>query len=130
MKRASGMTLIELVVAITIIGIAAASLVGLLASMSSRSGEALVASQATQIAGAYFDDAFAQPYASIGNRNDAGARDRSGNAIAGLESFDVSVAIQAVTLGTPSVNAKRITVRVTDPRNVVTTLSGYRTDHP
>ncbi|HEU4485768.1 MAG TPA: prepilin-type N-terminal cleavage/methylation domain-containing protein [Povalibacter sp.] len=131
MKRARGMTLIELVVAIAIIGIAAATLVGVLASTSSRSGEALVASQATQIAAAYFDEAFGQPYASIASVSHTGARDHNGVQIAGLSSYDVDVVVANIAnFGPASIQARRITVTVTDPRGGVTTLVGYRTNHP
>ena len=131
MKRVRGMTLIELVVAITVIGIAAATLVGLLASTSSRSGEALMASQATQIAAAYLDEAFAQPYASITAVSHAGARDHNGVQISGLDAYDVDVAVADIAnFGPASIQARRITVTVTDPRGGVTTLVGYRTNHP
>jgi MSHA pilin protein MshD len=131
MNRVRGMTLIELVVAITIIGIAAATLVGLLASTASRSGEALMSSQATQVAAAYFDEAFGQPYASIASVSHAGARDHNGVQIAGLSSYDVDVAVANIAnFGPASIQAKRITVTVTDPRGGTTTLVGYRTNHP
>jgi MSHA pilin protein MshD len=146
MKQTAGFTLIELVVAITIISAVSITMLGVMSASAGRSGDAMVATQSILVAKAYLQEIQSQAYADplmpdgevsrvnfddvddYNGLTDVGARDASGNAIAGLAGYQVDVTVTAGAWGAPSVPAKLITVRVTDPMSRVTVLTGYRTD--
>lgn len=131
-----GFTLIELVVGLVIIALAAATIIGTMTSIASRSAEALQQSQSASIANSYLRSMLAQPFATLATGvvvNDAGAHDQFGNPIAGLGAFQVNVVSgrsfdMAPTV--PWVDCALITVTVTAPSQFVTVLSAYRTNHP
>lgn len=131
MRRQQGMTLVEVVIAIVVIGICVVSALGLLSSLSVRSASAMTRTQATAIAASYLENVLSLPYATVTTyaADDSGARDSSGSAIAGLGSYRVQVNTFADSLGSApnAVNARRIEVTVTDPTGVSTRLTGYRT---
>ena len=141
--RMRGATLVELVIAITVIAIAVASVLGLLSSISMRSASAMHATQAATIASAYLDEALSKAYPhtigpgaraafdDVGDYNftDVGARDASGNPVAGLGQYTVQVSTASpVALGAVA-NAIRVDVRVTAPDGATTLLSGFRTSY-
>lgn len=143
--RMRGTTLVELVIAITVIAIAVASVLGLLSAVSMRSASAMTATQAASVASAYLDEALSQAFADPGgpaeagrqdyddvldyNFTDVGARDASGNPVAGLGQYTVQVSTASpVALGAVP-NAIRVDVRVTAPDGAITLLSGFRASY-
>jgi MSHA pilin protein MshD len=149
MKRQCGVTLIELVVAITIVAIAATTILGTIANVATRSADAMVQQQAIAIAQAYLEEIMQRwvvdpngtpPNTGRGSWDlvdqynglvDVGARDQFGNAIAALSGYTVSVSVAASTglSGVLSSAARRIDVTVTHSPGVTVTLSGYRTSY-
>jgi MSHA pilin protein MshD len=141
-RRSRGMTLIELVIAITVIAIAVTSVLGLLSSIAVRSASALTSTQAAAIAGAYLEEALSKAYApaanaagranlnDVGDYNftDVGARDANGAAIPNLNQYTVQVTAAPAALGAVP-NAIRVDVTVTGPNGVVTQLTGFRTNY-
>jgi prepilin-type N-terminal cleavage/methylation domain-containing protein len=131
-----GFTLIELIVALVIIALAASTIIGLMSTISSRSAAVAQQSQAATIANSYLRNALAQPFAALAAGlaiNQAGAQDQFGNAIAGLENFQIDVvsATSANLLpNVPFVDCALITITVTAPDGGTTVLSAYRTRHP
>jgi MSHA pilin protein MshD len=121
MKRAArrgnerGMTLIEVIVAITVIGICMTALLGLLSTIAVRSAGVLVGVQSTAIAGAYLDEILAKAYQDPDGVGEAArqsfddvldyggldetARDCTGTAPAELSAYRVRVSVTTVQLG-------------------------------
>jgi MSHA pilin protein MshD len=146
-RRDSGATLIELIIAIVVISIAASAVLGVLSSTAGRSADAMVLSQAVSIAEAYLEEislkAFADPDGVDGEAArasfddvddydglvDNGARDQFGTALAPLSQYTVTVTVAATTAlaGVPGADAERIDVRVTYPGNGSVALTGYKT---
>jgi MSHA pilin protein MshD len=147
-RRESGMTLIELVVSIVVVTIAASAVLGVLSSTAGHSADAMVLSQAVSVAEAYLEEISLKPFDDpdgvggevdralfddIGDYDglvDAGAADQFGNAIAGLEDYTVAVAVVAPSAGltgVPAGNTARIDVRVSYAPNVNVSLSAYKT---
>lgn len=149
MHRQRGVTLIELVVAITIVAIAVGGVLGAISVIASRSADAMVQQQAISIAQAYLDEILQRwvvdPNGSPANTGrgswdtvdeynglvDVGAHDQYGNAIAALSGYTVSVAVTASAAlgGITSAAARRIDVTVTHAPNVTVVLTGYRTNY-
>jgi MSHA pilin protein MshD len=134
MRRERGMTLIELVIAIVVIGICVSSVLALLSSIAIRSATALNRVQATSIAASYLEVILAQPYGNIGTYdgiNRLGPLDVTGAPIAGLERYRVQVGARGTTLGAgaDSAQAMRVDVTITDPTGARTRITGYRTDY-
>src|SRR5437763_1984531 len=107
-KLQRGFTLVELIIAIVVISIGTISVMGLLASQASHSGEAMIRDQAAHIASAYLNEVLQKSFNDpdgineVGRANfddvrdynnlvDVGAKDPQGNLIAGLSQFTVSV---------------------------------------
>jgi MSHA pilin protein MshD len=144
-RRTGGLTLIELIVAIAVLGIATVSILGVLSTLSIRSAEALIRDQAVAIASSYLNETLAKSYGSSGatqrslftaigdynGLNDNGAHDQRGNAVSGLGQFQVTVTVGPGTLGTvPAADVRRVDVAVSHPSGVVVFVSGYRTLYP
>jgi MSHA pilin protein MshD len=145
--RERGATLIELVISIVVIAIAASAVLGVLSSTVGRSADAMVMSQAVAIAEAYLEEislkSFADPDGVDGETQrpniddvndyaglvDVGARDQFGTALAPLAQYTVAVTVVATTAlpGVPSTDAQRIDVNVTYPGNGAVALTGYKT---
>lgn len=144
-----GFTLIELIVAITIVAICAATIMGVMAAVASRSADSMLQQQAIAIAQAYLDEIeqrwVVDPNGTPPNTgrgswdlvsqynglNDVGAQDQFGTSIPALSAYTVSVNV-AQSTALPSIsgpNALRIDVTVSTPPNVSVTLSGYRTNY-
>jgi MSHA pilin protein MshD len=144
-----GFTLIELIVAITIVAICAATLMGVMAAVASRSADAMLQQQAIAIAQAYLDEIeqrwVVDPNGTVpntgrsswdlvdeyNNLNEGGAHDQFGAPITALSAYTVSVNVAQSTAlpGIQGANARRIDVTVTTPPNVSVTLSTYRTNY-
>lgn len=147
-QRQRGVTLVELIVAITIVSIAATTILGTMANVATRSADAMVQQQAIAIGQAYLDEIMQRwvvdpngtppntgrgSWDLVDNYNglvDVGARDQFGNAIAALSAYTVSVGVVPSALtSVPSTAARRIDVTVTRNPNVSVILSGYRTSY-
>lgn len=143
MKLQRGMTLVELVITIVIIGIAAAALFTAMASITARSADPLLRQQSLAIAEAYLEEIELQAFAPQANaacnpvracfndvRDYAGLseapRDAFGTAIADLAAYNVAVSVNGPDAWS-GVQALRIDVSVTDPAGAILRLSGYRT---
>ena len=145
--RERGATLIELVVSIVIIAIAAGAVLGVLSRSVGRSADAMVLAQGVSIAEAYLEEialkSFVDPdgtdgealrpdFDDVDDYNglvDAGARDQFGTALAPLAAYTVTVTVVASTAlaGVPGADAERIDVGVTHSGGAVVRLSGYKT---
>ncbi|OGI51231.1 MAG: hypothetical protein A3E57_07380 [Candidatus Muproteobacteria bacterium RIFCSPHIGHO2_12_FULL_60_33] len=140
-----GVTLVELVVAIVIIGVALAGVLTVFIRNTSASADPVIAHQAIAIAEAYLEEALTKNF-TVGpgntrptyddvldyNFTDVGARDQNGNPINGLGGYTVQAqaAAEALTVITAS-NAVRVQVTVTPPAPASGTvvISGYRTNY-
>lgn len=145
MRRASGFTLIEVVVAIVIIGTTLVVAIGAFTRSNASSINALIQQQATSIADAYLNEVLALPYADpdgVGGEltrstfddvldyngfAEVGAKTRAGAPVAGLAQFSIAIAVRQVGIGpAPSVPMRQVTVTVADPSGVQVRLVGYR----
>lgn len=146
--RQSGVTLIEVVVAIVIVAMAATAILGAMASITMRGAETMVRQQAVAVAEAYLEEILLQPVAFPGGvvpttratfndedqyngLSDVGAHDQFGNAIAFLSGYNVSVAVTQTTAltGIAAAQARQINVTVTDPNGVAVRVTGYRANY-
>jgi MSHA pilin protein MshD len=145
--REGGVTLIELVISIVVVAIAASAVLGVLSRTAGHSADAMIVAQAVAIAESYLEEITLKPFDDPdgadgeGNRADfddlddyhglvdAGARDQFGNPIAGLDGYTVSVAVvgSAALTGVDAANAARVDVTVSHAPLVNLSLSGYRT---
>lgn len=146
-KQEAGVTLIELVVAITIVAISATTILGVMSAVASRSADAMLQQQASAVAQAYLDEILqrwvvdpngAPPDTGRGSWDlvdqyngliDVGARDQFGNSIAPLAAYTVNVSVSPTTAltGIPASDARRVDVTVTRAPNLTVKLTGYRT---
>jgi MSHA pilin protein MshD len=142
-RRERGATLIELVISIVVIAIAASAVLGVLSRTAGRSADAMVLSQAVAIAEAYLEEiqlrSFVDPdgvpgeatrstFDDVGDYNglvDAGARDQFGVALAPLAQYTVAVTV-APPAALAGVTARRIDVHVTYPGNGAVALTGFK----
>jgi MSHA pilin protein MshD len=141
-----GTTLIELVVAITIISIAVLSVMSLFSAVAARSGSLLVTEQATAIASAYLDEITSKPFVDPAGTDGEAARNAfddvddynrlpdlvvrnsQGVAVAGLDQYTVTVAVTDSALNTvPANQSKRVDVTVRHSTGVSVSLSAFRT---
>jgi len=146
MKRQQGLTLIELVTSITIIGLAGSAVLGIMGYLSSTSGSTLARTRAQDIAQLYLSQVLSRPFSDpdatpvessrsqfddIGDFagiDDASAIDQSGTVIA---PWRVRVTVTPAALGSvPAANARRVEVRVDLPDGQVALATGFRTRHP
>lgn len=137
-----GLTLIELILSMVIISVA---LVGVLSVMNltvRNSADPLIQHQALAIAEAYLEEILLQAYddpngtnvgenratydnvADYNGLNDAGALDQRGNAIPGLSSYGVSVAVTDQVIA--GLTARRVAVTVIGPGFAGLTVAGYK----
>ena len=149
MKRSRGFTLIELVITIVLISLAASAVLAGIATTSVNSARAMTQFQATAIAEAYLEEILLRPFADPDGSDgetaradlddvddydglaDSGARDQYGNAIAGLEAYAVAVSVQSSSAlpSVPAGAARRVTVTVQPPQGASVALTAYRTDY-
>ena len=141
-----GMTLVELVITIVVLGIAAAALFSAMAAISGRSADPMLRQQSLSIAEAYMEEISLQAFSDPDGLADCGRscfddvadyhglseapHDARGNPIAALADYQVQVTVAAQLLGpAPGVAARHIQVRVTDPTGQPLLLDGYRGDY-
>ncbi|MBC9252517.1 prepilin-type N-terminal cleavage/methylation domain-containing protein [Pseudomonas alcaligenes] len=144
------MTLVELVITIVIVGIAAAAMFSAMAAITGRSADPLLRQQSLAIAEAYLEEILLQPFldpaagtvcpaapasrASYDNvcdyngLNDNGARDARGQAITALSAYRVQASVAAQAWESlASADVLYVQVTVTDPAGQQLVLGGYRT---
>lgn len=133
-RRQGGATLIEMVVSIVIISVSLTAVMMVIVQVGRSSADPMVRTQATAIAQAYMDEILVQAlndpdggesggaeagetratYDDVsdyhGLADTGGARDQMGVAIAGLEGYNVNVAVTASVIG--GYPAKRVLVNV------------------
>jgi len=149
-----GMTLVELVITIVILGIAAAAMFSAMAAITGRSADPMLRQQSLAIAEAYLEEITLQAFpvsttcAASNNGSGRGSFDdvcdyngldyggtqpfaprsaTSTTPLAGLEAYQVRVAVVAQALN--GVSAMRITISVIDPAGQLLELAGYRADY-
>lgn len=149
------MTLVELIITIVIVGIAAATLYSAMAAIGGRSADPLLRQQSLAIAEAYLEEILLQSFvdpaagtvcpvapvsrASYDNvcdyngLNDNGVRDAQGNEVTvdgskPLSAYRVQVAVSArAWAGLAAADVLYVLVTVTDPAGQQLQLAGYRT---
>jgi MSHA pilin protein MshD len=142
-RRARGVTLVELVVAIVVISIAGAALAGTLAYLNGTGNTSILQAQAQSIANAYLNEIIGKRFVADGveasrdqyddifdynGLDDAVARDEFGNTAG---NFRVRVNIVAGALnGLPAAAVRRIDVTVDYGSVYSVVASGYRTSYP
>jgi MSHA pilin protein MshD len=146
MRRQAGTTLIELVIAIVIISIAASAVLMALSTSIASSADPMVRHQAVAIAEAYLEEialrSFADPdgvdgeasrdlYDDVDDYNglvDNGARNQFDAAIAGLSDYTINVSVtpSGVLPSIASTDLYLISVRITHTANIDFTVSAYR----
>lgn len=150
-RKQHGMTLVELVITIVIIGIAAAALFTAMSTITARSADPMLRQQSLYIAEAYMEEILAKAFFDPVTRDQCpsppserkdfdnvcdfdgwsdvgGALGINSQPISGLSGYDVSVTITPAELnGIGLDRALLITVEVRDPADQRLTLSGWRT---
>jgi MSHA pilin protein MshD len=156
-QSAPGFTLIEVLITVVVLAIAATTIMNVFISTVRSSADPLLQQQAVAIASAYMEEIQSQLFADplvpesggpeVGETratfndvqdynglSDSGAKDQSGAAITQLSDYKVTVTVtgHALTAGASSIvasDAMRIDVTVTHPAIDAITLSGYRTNY-
>ncbi len=152
MNRQRGVTLVELVIAIVIVGIAAAALYTAMASIGGRSADPLLRQQSLALAEAYLEEILLQDFldptsgsqcpSAPASRQaydnvcdyaglvDNGARNAYGETLAGLGDYRVSVAVTPLAWnGLVASDVLEVLVTVRDPSGQELRLGGYRVRH-
>ena len=147
MKRQAGVTLIELLVSIVIVSIAASTVLGVLSMTTAASADPMIRHQAAAVAEAYLEEILLKPLTDpdgvdgeaaraafddlddYDGLSDAGARDQFGSPLAGLGDYNVAVNVtpSPALPGVPLADALRVDVVVTHANDIDFVLSGYRT---
>lgn len=150
-KRQAGVTLVELIIAIVIIGVGLAGVLGALAQTSVFSAHPMISKQSGAIAEGMLEEILLQPFDYSGpvetpinscarnhfhrisdyNNYSSTICDPDGTPVAGLGGYRVSVNVQpavAPIAGVPAVDILVVTVTVTNSsQNYV--LTGWRTKY-
>jgi MSHA pilin protein MshD len=144
-QRQSGITLVELVISLVVIGIAAAAILGVYTTTIRASADPMIRAQAIAIAEMYMDEIMGRPFSgstgdgSCGSRQDwdhieaydglsCPPQDVFGQPLPGLEAYTVEVSVSADgSLGLGG-DERRIDVTVSDNAGTVNlALSAWRT---
>ncbi|WP_428607788.1 type IV pilus modification PilV family protein [Sedimenticola sp.] len=134
--RQRGVTLIELVVSIVILSVAAAGILMVMTQTILSSADPMIREQATAVAQSYMEEILTQPltdpsggevngpesgetranYDDVwdynGLNNSSGALDQNGATVAGLEGYNVIVSVSSTTLG-PGAGSPALRIAVT-----------------
>jgi len=151
LPRARGVTLVELIIAIVIVGVAVAGLSTVLARVNTGSADPLILQQKVAIAESLMGEILLKPYTVDTTSITPGVRDTyndvqdfngydsgtggimdvSNSPVAGLKNYRVRVSVTSVALaGMPSSDALKIAITVsyaTDGANDAYVLTGWRT---
>lgn len=142
----AGFALVEAVIAITIVAIAATTILAQVSQANIQSGRSLVQAQAALLANGYLGEIAARPFDDPdgvdgeGTRRlfddvddyngltDIGARDGNGNLIPGGNRFTTRVAVtrSSALPGVPAADTLLVTVTVTDPAGAAMTMTAVR----
>lgn len=142
-----GVTLVELLVSIVVVSVAASSVLGVMSMTTAHSADPMIRHQASAIAEAYLEEILLKPLADpdgadgeaaradfddlddYDGLSDAGARDQFGTPIAGLGAYNVAVTVtpSSALPAVPIADSLRVDVVVTHSNVVNFALSGYRT---
>lgn len=152
----NGMTLIELVIAIAIIGIATAALASAFSSIVTRTADPMILTQSQIAAESLMEEILLKPFkdpntslvcttneAAREDKNDVcdyhlysstGITDQTDAAVVGLEGYNVAVTVVPTALGTggtavPAVDSLLITVTVTNPLANGVAISNFRVNY-
>jgi len=145
--RARGVTLVELIVSIVVIGVALAGVMVVIVRNTIASADPLIWHQAVIVGEAYLEEILTKNFTADGvegsrdlyddvmdynGLTDSPPRDQNGTAIAALAGYSVNVqvateALNDITLA--SGNAVRAQVTVTMPTGSDVVVSGYRTNY-
>ncbi len=147
-SKPRGVSLIELIIAIVVIGVAVGGVITLFTRAVSQSADPMLVEQAVAIAEAYMEEITLKPFVDpngtevgetratyddvddFNGLTDNGARDQTDTAVSGLSLYNIQVTVQSDALHTVgAADSLRIDVRVThaNASNVNVLLSGYRT---
>lgn len=146
-KNQGGVTLIELLVSIVIVSIAAGGVLGVLSMTTAASADPMIRHQAAAIAESYLEEILLKPVSDPDGTDgegaradfddlddydglvDAGARDQFGTPIAGLGNYTVAVSVgpSSALPSVPMVDTLRVDVVVSHGSEINFVLSGYRT---
>lgn len=143
----SGLSLVELVVTIVVLAIAAAAILSVYTNSIVRSADPQLRMQATAVANSYLDEILLRPFADPDGSNAGETRgtydnvadynglsepptDQNGTALPGLSAYTVTVAVNSTTdLGIGAGNELRITVNVNHPALGTVSLVGYKANY-
>jgi MSHA pilin protein MshD len=151
MRRQSAFTLIEVLVTLVVIAVAAAALMSVFTNMVRGSADPVIQQQATTVAEAYMEEILRKSYgdpvvtetgaaeagetrASFNDVQDYNSlpdnlvRNQNNNPVAALADYAVTVNVNAAVLN--GVNAMRIDVSVSHPSTGTIALSAFRTNYP
>ncbi|MHB8535231.1 MAG: type IV pilus modification PilV family protein [Sulfuricaulis sp.] len=147
---ARGVTLVELIVAIVVIGVALAGVLVVIVRNTESSADPMVWHQATAIGEAYLEEILSKDFTDPDGSNvgetratfddvldyngltDIGARDQNNNPIAGLGGYTVTVKVTAPPAplnGIAPANVWLVQVTVASPFGGSVVLGGYRTNY-
>jgi MSHA pilin protein MshD len=150
MRRQSAFTLIEVIVTIVVLAVAASALLGVFTGMVRGSADPVIQQQAITVAEAYMEEilrkSYADPLVAETGGKEAGenrasfndvqdynalqdnkVRDQNDALIAPLDAYAVTVSVNAAVLG--GVNAMQIDVTVAHPVTGSILLSAFRTQY-
>lgn len=142
-----GVTLVELLVSIVIVSIAASAVLGVLSMTTAHSADPMIRHQAAAIAESYIEEILLKPMSDpdgvdgeaaradfddlddYDGLSDAGAQDQFGAPLAGLSEYNVAVTVtpSSALPAVPVVDVLRVDVVVTHTNAVNFALSSYRT---
>jgi len=146
-RQQKGSTLVELLVSIVIVSIAASTILGVLSMTTAGSADPMIRHQAAAIAEAYLEEILLKPLTDpdgvdgegaradfddlddYDGLSDVGARDQFGNPMAALGGYNVAVSVSpsAALPAVPVADTLRVDVVVTHTNDINFALSGYRT---
>jgi prepilin-type N-terminal cleavage/methylation domain-containing protein len=129
-----GFSLIELLVFIVIVGIAATAILGVFGSLTRNSAGLLPEKQAQAFAASKLAEIMAQPFANVGSYNGVTAMTfPDGSSVASLPFYKLSISVgpAVITSGPPAgvipvADRSLVTVTVTAPNGTVSQLRGIR----